>query len=61
MNKQKPIIKTGSKILYRYASPINPNAKGISEVAEVLDYSVIVNTPFGKEEVNDKDILEVLN
>ena len=57
-------IKKGVKILYRY-KPLNlelpiGSGEAISKIIDVLDYSVIVETPFGNKEVDLDDIIKVL-
>lgn len=59
-DKIKPTIRKGCKIKYYYNNIIRGRAEAISVVSDVLDYSVMVLTPWGEEEVYDEDIIEVI-
>jgi len=50
-----------TKILYKYKSIINPNGKGISDVIrEDKGIGYVIETPWGKDYVLLKDVIEVL-
>lgn len=58
-------IRKGINILYK-CKPFNlelpiGSGRAIGKIIDVLDYSVIVETPFGNNEVDLDDIIKVLS